>query len=163
MECTLRRMAKGFLPYNLDQRLLLPPDMRAWLPEGHLALFVSDVVDELDLSEIYAAYAGKDDRGRAGYHPTMMTKLVVYGYCVGTRSSRRIEQATHEQVAFRVLSGDQHPDHDCIAAFRQLHLKTLRGLLLQVLRLCQKAGLVKLGTFRLTGRRWARTRPSTRR
>jgi transposase len=151
MECTLRPMAKGFLPYSLDQRLLLPPDMRAWLPEGHLALFVSDIVEELDLSEIYAAYAGKDDRGRAGYHPTMMTKLLVYGYCVGTRSSRRMERATHEEVAFRVLSGDQHPDHDCIAAFRQLHLKTLRGLFLQVLRLCQKAGLVKLGHVSIDG------------
>lgn len=151
MELTLQRMAKGFLPYSLDQRLLLPPDMRAWLPEGHLALFISDVVDALDLSEIYAAYAGKDARGRAGYHPGMMTKLLVYGYCVGTRSSRRIERATHEEVAFRVLSGDQHPDHDSIAAFRQLHLKTLRGLFMQVLGLCQKAGLVKLGHVSIDG------------
>ena len=90
----MRRMARDFLPYTLDQRLLLPPDMRSWLPEGHLALFVSDGVNELDLSKVYAAYKRNDDRGRAGYHPTMMVTLLVYGYCIGMRSSRKIERAT---------------------------------------------------------------------
>ena len=106
-------MAKGFLPYDVDQHLLLPPDMRSWLPEGHLALFVLDVVQALDLSQIYQAYVGRDDRGRAGYDPTMMVALLIYAYCVGKPSSRKIEKATYEEVAFRVLSGDTHPDHDC--------------------------------------------------
>lgn len=144
-------MAKGYLPYDVDQRLLLPPDMRAWLPEGHLALFVLDVVSELDLSAITRVYDAKDTRGRAGYHPVMMVALLVYAYCVGKPSSRRIERATHEDVAFRVLAGDQHPDHDCIADFRKRHLDALAGLFLQVLRLCQKAGLVKLGHIAIDG------------
>jgi transposase len=144
-------MAKGYLPYDIDQRLLLPPDMRGWLPEGHLALFILDVVGELDLSRIYAVYDAKDDRGRAGYHPAMMVGLVLYGYCTGKPSSRRIERATYEDVAFRVIAGDQHPDHDSIAAFRKEHLRALGGLFMQVLRLCQKAGLVKLGHIAIDG------------
>jgi transposase len=151
MELTLRRMARGFLPYTLDQRLLLPPDMRGWLPDGHPALFVSDVVDALDLSAIYAACETGDDRGRAGYHPAMMTKLLVYGYCFGVTSSRRIELNTHEVVAFRVLSGDQHPDHDCIATFRRKHIVALGELFVQVFELCKKAGLVKLGHHAIDG------------
>ena len=83
MELTLARMAKEFLPYSIDQRLLLPPDMRDWLPEGHLALFVDDLVEQLDRNAIYAVYQSADDRGRRGYHPAMMVKLLVYGYCVG--------------------------------------------------------------------------------
>lgn len=146
-----RDMAKGYLPYDLDQRLLLPPDMRAWLPEAHLALFVLDVVSELDLRAIRRVHDAKDTRGRAGYHPAMMVALLVYAYCVGKPSSRRIERATYENVAFRVLAGDQHPDHDCIARFRKRHLDALAGLLLQVLRLCQKAGLVKLGHVAIDG------------
>ena len=148
---SLMGMAKDFLPYTLDQRLLLPPDIRDWLPEGHLALFVSDVVEQLDLSAIYPEYERDDDRGRAGYHPGMMVKLLVYAYCLGMPSSRKIEKATYEDVAFRVLSGDQHPDHDSIATFRKAHLKALLGLFMQVLRLCQKAGLVKLGHIAIDG------------
>jgi transposase len=144
-------MAKGFLPYTLDQRLLLPPDIRAWLPEGHLASFISDVVDTMDMSPILRASAKTDDRGRAGYHPVMMVKLLVYAYCVGKPSSRKIERATYEDVAFRVLSGDQHPDHDSIADFRKRHLARLAGLFVQVLQLCQKAGLVKLGHVAIDG------------
>ena len=144
-------MAKGYLPYDINQRLLLPPDMRDWLPEGHLALFISDVVDQLDLSKILAFYEAKDDRGRAGYHPAMLVKLLVYAYCVGKPSSRKIERATYEDLAFRVLSGDQHPDHDSIAAFRQRHLAALGELFAQVLKLCQKAGLVKLGHIAIDG------------
>jgi transposase len=144
-------MAKGFLPYSIDQRLLLPPDMREWLPEAHLALFISDVVDTLDVSPILRAVDTGDDRGRAGYHPVMMLKVLVYAYCVGKPSSRKIERATYEDVAFRVLSGDQHPDHDCIADFRKRHLGALAGLFAQVLALCQKAGLVKLGHIAIDG------------
>jgi transposase len=144
-------MAKGYLPYNVDQRLLLPPDMRDWLPEGHLALFILDVVSALDLSEIHGYYNAKDERGRAGYHPAMMVALLVYAYCIGKPSSRRIERATYEDVAFRVVAGDQHPDHDSIAAFRKQHLEALSGLFVQVLQLCQKAGLVKLGHIAIDG------------
>jgi transposase len=151
MELTLRRMAKHFLPYCIDQRLLLPPDMREWLPEGHLALFISDVVDALDLGGLYRACETGDDRGRAGYHPQMMVKLLVYGYCIGLTSSRRMERATYEQVAFRVLAGDRHPDHDSLASFRQRHLDALAELFTQVLTLCQKAGLVKLGKVAIDG------------
>jgi transposase len=144
-------MAKSFLPYTIDQRLLLPPDMREWLPEEHLALFVSDVVDSLELSAIYLPYEQKDDRGRAGHHPLMMVKLLFYAYCVGKPSSRKIERATYEDVAFRVLAGDQHPDHDCIADFRKQHLPALTKLFVQVLELCKQAGLVKLGHIAIDG------------
>lgn len=144
-------MAKGYLPYDIDQRLLLAPDMRDWLPEGHLALFILDVVLELDLSAITQVYDAKDTRGRAGYHPVMMVALLLYAYCVGKPSSRRIERATYEDVAFRVLGGDQHPDHDCIAEFRKQHLQALAGLFVQVLRLCQEAGLVQLGHVAIDG------------
>jgi transposase len=144
-------MARGFLPYDIDQRLLLPPDMRSWLPEGHLALFLLDVVGELDLSSIEKTYETRETRGRAGYNPKMMVALLLYAYCVGKPSSRRIERSTYEDVAFRVLAGDQQPDHDSIAAFRKTHLSALAGLFLQVLRLCQQAGLVKLGHIAIDG------------
>ena len=151
MELTFAAMARSYLPYTLDQRLLLPPDMREWLPEGHLALFVLDVVSLLDLSAIHRVYEAKDDRGRAGFDPTMMVALLVYAYCVGKPSSRKIERATYEDVAFRVLAGDQHPDHDTIATFRKEHLGALAGLFAQVLQLCQKAGLVRLGHIAIDG------------
>jgi len=144
-------MIKIFRPYSLDQQLLLPPDMRGWLPEGDLALFVSDVVDELDLSAIYAAYESGEGRGQPPYHPAMMVKLLLYGYCIGTASSRKIERATYRDVAFRVLAGDQHPDHDSIAEFRKRHLEALAAVFVQVLRLCQAAGLVTLGHVALDG------------
>jgi transposase len=144
-------MTKTFRPYSLDQQLLRPPDMRGWLPEGDVALFVSDVVDELDLSAIYAAYESGEVRGQPPYHPAMMVKLVLYGYCIGTASSRKIERATYRDVAFRVLAGDQHPDHDSIAEFRKRHLNALAEVFVQVLRLCQAAGLVKLGHVALDG------------
>ncbi len=144
-------MAKTFRPYSLDQQLLLPPDLRAWVPEGHLALYVSDVVDALDLSAILRVYAAADPRGGVPYHPAMLVKLLVYAYCTGTPSSRRIERATYEDVPMRVLAGDQHPDHDTIAAFRQQHLAALSGLFVQVLQLCERAGLVKLGHVALDG------------
>ena len=85
------------MPYSLDERLLLPPDIRAWLGDGHLALFVSDVIDALDLSAIFATYAKDDHRGRAGYHPAMMVKLLVYGYAIGVTSSRKLEKRTSEE------------------------------------------------------------------
>jgi transposase len=144
-------MSQGFRVCDLNQPLLLPPSLQDWLPEGHLARFVSDIVDGLNLSAIYAAYNRKDGRGLAAYHPLMMVRLLLYGYCVGVVSSRKIECRTHEDVAFRYLAADQHPDHDTIASFRQTHLQNLAGLFLQALRLCEKAGLVKLGHVAIDG------------
>jgi transposase len=140
---------KTFKPYSQDQIFLLPPDLREWLPEGHLALFLSDVVDQLDLSAILSTYT--EERGQPPYHPVMMVKLILYGYCTGKPSSRKIEKATYESIPFRVLSANQHPDHDSIAEFRRRHLKALAGLFLQVLRLCQAAGLVAVGRVALDG------------
>jgi transposase len=144
-------MTRLFRSYSLDQRLLLPPDLREWLPEDDLAWFVSDTVDELDLTEFVQVYEGGGGRGQPPYHPAMMVKLVLYAYCVGMPSSRKIERATHRDVAFRVLAADQHPDHTSIAEFRQRHLARLAGLFLDVLRLCQAAGLVTLGHVALDG------------
>ena len=144
-------MDKRFRAYSLDQRLLLPPDLREWLPEGDLALFISDVVDELDLGAITQSYGQGDRRGQPPYHPALMVKLLLYGYCTGVVSSRKIERATYRDVAFRVLAADQHPDHDSLAGFRRRHLEAVAGLFLQVLRLCQRAGLVTLGHVALDG------------
>jgi transposase len=144
-------MSKTFRPYDLDQRLLLPPDLREWLPEGDLALFISDVVDTLDLSAIVRAYEAGDSRGQPPYHPAMMVKLLLYAYCTGRPSSRKIERATYHDVAVRVLAADQHPDHDSIASFRQRHLAALASLFVQILQLCRAAGLVTLGHVALDG------------
>lgn len=142
---------KKYKPYNPGQSYLLPPNIADWLPEGHLALFISEIVNELDLKPIYRNYEQASDRGQPPYHPAMMLKLLFYAYCTGKPSSRKIEKATWEDVAYRVLSADQHPDHDSISEFRKRHLKALSGLFLQVLLLCQKAGLVKLGHVALDG------------
>lgn len=145
-------MSRTFRPYSMDQQLLLPPNLRDWVPEGHLSLFISDLVDEsLDLRAILKPYEEGDARGGMPYHPGMMVKLMLYAYCTGRPSSRKIERATYEDVAYRVLAGDQHPDHDSIADFRKRHLKALAGLFLQALMLCEKAGLVKLGHVALDG------------
>lgn len=144
-------MSPRFRPCTLDQPLLLPPSLQDWLPEDHLARFVADVTEQLDLSSIYAAYTRKDGRGQPGYHPLLLTRLLLYGYCQGVTSSRKIERKTHEEVAFRYLAADQHPDHDTIASFRQQHLEALAGLFTQALQLCQKAGLVKLGHVAIDG------------
>jgi len=142
---------RTFKPYAPDQMYLLPPNLAEWLPEGHLASFISDVVDQLDLREIFISYENGDDRGAPPYNPAMMLKLLMYGYCTGKPSSRKIEKATWDIVAYRVLSADQHPDHDSIAEFRKRHLPILAGLFLQVLKLCRAAGLVKLGHVALDG------------
>jgi transposase len=139
-----------FLRYEPGQLLLLPPDLRKWLEEGHLAYFILDVMEALDLSEIYASYDGSRG-GRPGFDPRLLAGLLVYGYCVGVTSSRKIEKATYESVPFRVLAADQHPDHATIAEFRRRHLEALARLFVQVLRLCEKAGLVRLGHVALDG------------
>jgi len=139
-----------FKAYDLDQLLLLPPDMRQWLPQDDLVYFIIDIVNHLDLREILSSYDNSKG-GQPAYHPRMMVALLLYAYCVGLPSSRKIEQATYHSVPFRVLTGDQHPDHDTIAQFRKRHLKALSKLFVQVFKLCQRAGLVKLGHVALDG------------
>src|SRR5271169_1016268 len=144
-------MCKRFRSCDLNQAYLLPSSLQDWLPEGHLARFVAEVVEALDLAGIYAKYEAGDGRGLSAYDPRMMVRVLIYGYCRGVASSRRIERATYEDVAFRYLAADQHPDHDTIAGFRQTHLQELAGLFIQALRLCDKAGLVKLGHVAMDG------------
>jgi transposase len=146
-----RMKDKRFRPYEPDQSLLLPPNMNDWLPEGHPASFIREVVSGLDLSAIYDAYAPGAKGGKPPCDPRMMTGLLLYAYCVGVRSSRKIEQATYESVPFRVLAADQHPDHDTICEFRKRHLRALSDLFVQVLDICREAGLAKLGHVALDG------------
>src|ERR1041385_198235 len=144
-------MSKTFRSYDMNQQLLLPPDLRQWLPADHLALYISDVGESLNLAGIMNAYEAGDGRGRPPYHPGLMVKLLVYGYCTGRMSSRKLEQATHDDVALRVLTCNQQPDHDSIAAFRKRHLLELAKLFVQILELCQRAGLMKLGHVAIDG------------
>ena len=143
-------MSKTYRPYDPDQQLLLPAALQEWLPDDHLAYFVSDVVDQLDLSAIMARYQS-EGRGGPPYHPRMMVKVLLYGYCMGVASSRRIALRLHEDIAFRVLAANNTPDFRTISDFRKDHLAALAGLFLQVLELCRKAGLVKLGHVALDG------------
>jgi transposase len=144
-------VTKSYRPYNPKQGYLLPPSPSEWLPEGHLAHFVMDVVAQLDLSPIHRRCQATDQRGVQPYHPAMMTALLVYGYCVGVASSRKIEKKTYEDVAFRVVAGENHPDHTRISEFRRVHLEALAGLFVQVLELAKKAKMVKLGNVALDG------------
>ena len=143
-------MSKTYLPYEPDQQLLLPAALQEWLPDEHLAYFISDVVDQLDMSEVTARYE-RERRGGPPYHPRMMVKVLLYGYCVGVASSRRIAQRLHEDIAFRVLAANNTPDFRTISDFRKDNLDALSGLFVQVLALCQQAGLVKLGHVALDG------------
>ena len=130
--------------------MLLPAALQKWLPDDHLAYFISDVVDQLDLSDITGRYEG-ERRGGPPYHPRMRVKVLLYGYCVGVSSSRRIDQRLHEDIAFRVLAANNTPDFRTIRDFHKDNLDALSGLFLQVLALCQQAGLVKLGHVALDG------------
>jgi transposase len=143
-------MAKTYRSYCPDQMFLLPPSLRDWLPENHLVYFVSDVVDQVDLSAIESIYE-KDDRGQPPYHPRMMTKILVYAYCVGVFSSRKIRKRLIEDVAFRVLAAGNQPDFRTISDFRKIHLNALQGLFEQVLKLALTAGAIKLGRVALDG------------
>ncbi len=143
-------MAKTYRSYLPEQDLLMPPSLRDWLPENHLAYFVSDVVDQLDLKAIESVYE-EEQRGQPPYHPGMMTKIVVYGYCVGVFSSRRIQRALVEDVGFRVLAAGNEPDFRTISDFRKLHLQALQGLFDQVLRIALQAGTMRLGRVVLDG------------
>lgn len=143
-------MAKTFRPYLPEQDLLLPASLRDWLPEGHLAYFVSDVVDQLDLSAIEGYYE-QEERGYPPYHPGMMVKVLVYGYCVGVFSSRKLQKHLQEDVGFRVLAAGNQPDFRTLSDFRKLHLEALQGLFEQVLQMALELGAVKLGRVAIDG------------
>jgi transposase len=143
-------MGKSYRPYLADEELLLPPSLRDWLPENHLAYFVSDVIDNLDLAAMDAVY-GDERRGQPPYDPRMMTKVLVYAYCIGVFSSRRIERRLVEDIAFRVLAAGNAPNFRTISDFRKIHLKTLEALFEQVLRIALEAGAIKVGRVALDG------------
>jgi len=143
-------MAKTYRPYVPEQDLLLPPSLRDWLPEDHLAFFVSDLIDQLDLSAISAVYED-EERGYPPYHPVMLTKVLVYAYCVGVFSSRKIQRRLMEDVAFRVLAAGNAPDFRTIADFRKTHLVALKGFFEQVLRLAREMGAPRVGRVALDG------------
>lgn len=143
-------MPQNFLPCDRDQVMLLPPDLREWLPANHLARFVIELLDALDLAPFYGAYRA-DGHGRAAFDPGMMVGVLLYSYAVGVRSSRRIEARCVEDVATRVVAGNQQPDHVTIARFRKRHAAALNGLFDEVLGLCANAGLVQVGTIAIDG------------
>ena len=140
----------SYLPYEPQQQALLPQALQDWLPEGHLAYFISDTVDSLDLQAFYARYEGGGSRNQP-FHPAMMVKVLIYAYATGVFSSRKIARKLHEDVAFRVLAADNFPAHRTISDFRAFHLKELGELFVQVVRLAREMGLVKLGTIAVDG------------
>jgi transposase len=143
-------MTTNYLPYLPAQQLLLPPALQEWLPEGHLAYYINDTVDTLDLSAFHARYVKGGPRNQP-FHPAMMVKVLIYGYATGVFSSRKLARKLHEDVAFRVLAADNYPAHRTICDFRVLHLKELSSLFIQVVKLAQECGLVKLGTISVDG------------
>ena len=143
-------MAQNFIACDREQELLLPPSLREWLPEGHLAWFVLDAVGEMDLAVFYAGYRD-DGWGRAAHDPAMMVALFVYAYAIGVRSSRAIERRCHDDVAFRVVTANHAPDHATIARFRVRHEAAIAGLFGEVLALCARSGLVRVGVVAVDG------------
>jgi len=142
-------VSKTFRPYDPEQMFLMPLALQDWLPRGHLVYFISDVVDHLDLGAIMSRY--EEEKGYPPYHPAMMVKVLLYAYCIGIPSSRKIEKRLEEDIGFRVLSANNTPDFRTISDFRKDHLRALGALFLQVLKLCQKAGLVRLGHVSIDG------------
>jgi len=143
-------MAKGYRSYLPNQDFLLPPSLREWLAEEHLVYFVSDVVDQLDVSGMHAVY-GEEKRGQPPYDPLLMTKLLVYGYCTGVFSSRRIQKRLQEDIPFKVLTAGNEPDFRTISDFRKIHIETLQNLFEQVLAMALECGAIKLGRVSLDG------------
>lgn len=143
-------MAKTYRPYLPEQDLLLPPSLRDWLPENHLAYFVSDLVEHLDLSAITGVYED-EERGYPPYHPVMLTKVLIYAYCVGVFSSRKIERRLVEDVAFRVLAAGNEPDFRTISDFRKRHLAALQGFFEQVLNVARDLGTLRVGRVAVDG------------
>jgi transposase len=138
----------NFRPIDRDTGFLLPPSVDEWLPEKHLARFVVEVIEGLDLSAMSKSYRGS---GSASYHPALLLGILVYGYATGAFSSRKLERATYDSVAFRFIAANEHPDHDTIAAFRRRFLKQIEGLFVQVLLLAREMGMLKMGTVGLDG------------
>src|SRR5260370_10062638 len=138
----------NFRTIDRETAYLLPPSVDEWLPERHLARFIVEVIDRLDLSAMSRSYRGT---GSASYHPTLLLGLLVYGYATGIFSSRNLERATYDSVAFRCIAANDHPDHDTIATFRQRFLKQIEGLFVQVLLLAREMGMLKLGTLGIDG------------
>jgi len=145
-------MAYNFVAVDREQLLLMPPSVADWLPEDHLAWFVLDVVAELDLTDFYSGYRA-DGRGGAAYDPAVMLAVLVYAYCIGERSSRRIERRLTEDVAFRVVGANQLPDHATIARFRSSHETAIGALFGQVLKVCARQGLLRPGLVAIDGTR----------
>src|SRR5689334_14791870 len=143
-------MPTSYRPYEPDQVMLLPAALQDWLPKGHLAYFISDAINALDLSAFFARYAGGGSRNQP-FHPAMMVKVLIYGYATGVFSSRKMERRLHEDLAFRMLGAGNFPKHRTIRDFRALHLKELSDLFVQVVKLAQEMGLVKLGTVAIDG------------
>jgi transposase len=154
-------MPQNFLACDREQELLLPPSLREWLPEDHLAWFVIDAVAEMDLAAFFASYRA-DGHGRAAHDPAMMVALLLYAYATGERSSRGIERRCIEDVATRVICANQRPDHTTIARFRQRHETALAALFGDVLVLCAEAGLVKVGVIAIDGTKVHANASSTR-
>jgi len=144
-----------FVTVNRDTAYLLPPSVEDWLPKDHLARFVVDIVDQLDLSGLTRQYRGA---GSAAYHRTVMLGLLIYGYATGVYSSRRIEAATYESIAFRYIAANEHPDHDSLCVFRKRFLKQIEALFVQVLCIARQMKLLKLGTIALDGTKIHRQR-----
>ena len=142
-------MAKEYLSSNRQQAYLLPPSIDEWLPKEHLARFIVEIVKELDLSNIHKGYGGQG--GSKAYHPEVLLSLLFYGYATGVFSSRKIERATYDSVAFRYIAANTHPDHDTIATFRKRFLAELESLFVQVLMVAQSAGVLKVGKVSLDG------------
>jgi transposase len=143
-------MPTSYMPYEPTQDFLLPPSLQEWLPQDHLAHFISDTVNELDLSAFYARYEGGGSRNQP-FHPAMMVKVLLYGYASGVFSSRKMARKLHEDVAFRVLAAGNFPKHRTICDFRALHLQELSALFVQVVKLAGECGLIKLGTIAVDG------------
>src|SRR6202034_991636 len=127
---------------------VLPPSVDEWLPERHLARFIGEVIDDLDLGRMSRAYRGT---GEAPYHPRLLLGILIYGYATGVFSSRKLERATYDSVAFRFIAANEHPDHDTIATFRRRFLAEIEGLFVQVLELAREMGMLKMGTVALDG------------
>src|ERR1700738_4378532 len=138
----------NFRSIDRQTGFLLPPSVDEWLPEKHLARFIVEVIDGLDLRAMSGSYRGS---GSASYHPRMLLGILVYGYATGVFSSRKLERATYDSVAFRFIAANDHPDHDTIAAFRRRFLKEIEGLFVQVLLLAREMGVLKMGTVALDG------------
>jgi len=138
----------NFRPIDRQTAFLLPPSVEDWLPERHLARFVVEVIEGLDVSAMSGAYRGC---GSASYHPRLLLAVLVYGYATGVFSSRKLERATYDSVAFRFVAANQHPDHDTIAAFRKRFLKEIEALFVQILLLAREMGLLRMGTVASAG------------